>query len=226
MGGRGSHADVFVASMFVACLVTSNLTASKVVQVELPLLGRVTFPAAVLAYALTFLFTDVYAEVWGKRRAQALVMAGFAANLLMVGLVAFAVLLPPAPFHAEYQEAYSRVLGAAPGVVLASMVAYLASQTHDVWAFHWWRERTGGRWLWLRNNASTAVSQLIDTVTFITLAFAVVPLVATGSPAVPLGALPELVAGQYAVKLLIAACDTPLVYAGVLAVRRLGTGEG
>ena len=100
------------------------------------------------------------------------------------------------------------------------MVAYLISQNHDVWAFHFWRRKTRGAHLWLRNNASTLVSQLIDTVVFITLAFYVLPLILQGNPIIPLESLLTLIAGQYVVKALIALSDTPFCYLGVFLLQK------
>jgi uncharacterized integral membrane protein (TIGR00697 family) len=92
--------------------------------------------------------------------------------------------------------------------MIASLTAYLFSQYHDVWAFHFWRGVTGERFLWLRNNASTIVSQLLDSVVFITVAFyGVMPLM-------------PLILGQWVVKVGIAVLDTPLVYLVVHLVRR------
>lgn len=154
-----------VKYLFVTFLLLSNIMASKIVSIFGLLL-----PAAVIAYPVTFLFTDVVAEVEGKKSARSLVMTGFYLSLVMVALLWAARLLPPAPFW-THQEAWDRILGATPRIVLASMLAYVVSQNHDVWAFHWWKEKTAGRHLWLRNNLSTMVSQLIDSALFITVAF-------------------------------------------------------
>jgi len=215
-----ADARVLVASLFIGALVTSNLTASKVVSIEMPLIGTLMFPAAVLAYAVTFLFTDIYAEIWGKKAAGKLVIYGFFVNLFVLLLVEFAILLPPAPFQISYQEIYANVLGSAPNIILASMIAYLISQNHDVWAFHFWRKKTKGAHLWLRNNASTLVSQLIDTVLFISLAFYILPLIIQGKPIIPLENLTTLIIGQYIVKALIALSDTPFCYLGVILLQK------
>ncbi len=108
------------------------------------------------------------------------------------------------------QEAYDTILGSVPRIVLASMVAYLVSQHHDVWAFHFWRNITKGKFLWLRNNASTMVSQGIDTVLFISIAF-------IGT--VPTNVLLSMLVGQYVMKLVIALLDTPLCYILVGLIR-------
>lgn len=183
--------------LFITFLLLSNVMASKIVT----LFGLIV-PAAIIAYPVTFLFTDVVAEVEGRESARKLVMKGFYLSLVMAALLLVARLLPPAPFW-PFQEAWDRILGATPRIVAASMLAYLISQNHDVWSFHWWKEKTGGRHLWLRNNLSTAVSQLIDSTLFITIAF-------WGYyPPLDIG---KMILGQYAVKLVIALLDTPFCY--------------
>jgi len=208
---RRAWALAALTGAFVASLTASNYLASKLVALEVWGL-QVAFPAAVLAYALTFAFTDVIGEVYGRRTAARVVAAGFLAQLLVLAYNWFALSLPHAPFSPASPEAYASVVGASGAIILASLAAYLVSQAHDVWAFHWLREKTGGRWLWLRNNASTMASQLIDTAIFIVLAFHVIPALAGGDP-LPLEIISSMIVGQYAVKVAIAAADTPLVYA-------------
>jgi len=98
-------------------------------------------------YPLSFLITDYTSEMYGKRESQRLVWLGFFVSLL------------PSMLLSTLQ------------ICIGSLLAYLIAQFHDVWAFHWWRQKTNGRFLWLRNNASTMVSQLIDTIIFATVAF-------------------------------------------------------
>lgn len=187
-------------------LVIGNVLAVKIVPV--PLFGKQLFvPAAVLVYALTFVITDVIAEIWGRERTNWLVFVGFLTSTLVAILVKLAILLPAASFWQD-QAAYATVLESNLRLTLAGMMAYLISQYHDVWAFHFWKRRTAGRHLWLRNNASTAVSQLLDTLIFVTIAF--------------YGVIPELgsmIIGQYLIKLLIALLDTPVVYGLVWLIR-------
>jgi len=110
--------------------------------------------------------------------------------------------LPPASFWPN-QTAYDAIFGFVPRLVLASMIAYLVSQHHDVASFQFWRRKTGGKYLWLRNNASTMVSQALDTGIFITIAF-------WGT--VPGDVLLNMLLTQYLIKLAIAAADTPFCY--------------
>ncbi len=195
-------AYAILLGIFVGCLVTSNFIAIKLCN-----LWGLIVPAAVIAYSATFTMTDIISDVYGRKASSYAVWAGFAANVSMVILVLSGWILPP--LATQFQQRYE-VLLSTPRIVAASMVAYLVSQNHDVIAFHFWKAVTRGRHLWLRNNASTAVSQFIDTCIFITLAF-------YGS--VPIGILFKMILSQYLVKLMIAICDTPFVYLGVKLVR-------
>lgn len=195
---------VILSTLFTTCLIVANIIAVKIISV----FGWVV-PAGVIAYPLTFLFTDVIAELYGRKTATRVVWLGFAANILMVALIFGSKLLPPAAIW-ESQPAYESILGMVPRIVLASMIAYLISQHYDVFAFHFWRRKTKGRFLWLRNNASTMVSQAMDTGLFITIAF-------WGT--VPTAVVMEMIVTQYVIKLIIAACDTPFCYLLVALLR-------
>ena len=188
---------VVLAILFTACLLAANIIAVKLISI-----GGWVVPAGIIAYPLTFLFTDVIAELYGRRIASRVIWAGFSANLLMVILIFGGKLLPPATIWGS-QPAYESILGMVPRIVLASMIAYLISQHHDVFAFHFWRQKTKGRFLWLRNNASTMVSQALDTGLFIPIAF-------WGT--VSTEVLTEMLLTQYIIKLVIAAGDTPFCY--------------
>lgn len=210
--------------VFVTSLTAANYLAAKIVVLGEVAGVQLLVPAGVLAYAVTFTITDIIGEVYGKGPATVAVMIGFMTQLLIPAYSVFASLLPTAPFQSSIEDALNRVLGVAPNIVLASLTAYIISQNHDVWAFHFWRRVTRGRHLWLRNNASTAVSQLIDTTVFITLAFGVLPSL-LGGIGIPWELIPATIAGQYIVKLAIALADTPFVYFGVHLLRQ-GPGIG
>lgn len=192
---------VLLAALFAGSLVTANLIATKIVTV-----WGLFVPAGVLAYSITFAVTDVICEVWGRRATQAVVHAGFIVLVASWALVALAIRLPAAPFW-QAQEAYAGVLGQANRIIFASLVAYAVSQSLDVWGFQRLKELTRGRALWLRNNLATAASQTVDSALFVFIAF--------------YGQAPvlHLIAGQLAVKYVIALVDTPVVYAGVWLVR-------
>lgn len=207
-------------ALFVTALVTAQVTASKVVAVglpvALPLTGElITVPAAVFAYAITFFASDCYTELYGKRAAQALVNIAFVMNFVLLGLVWLAIAAPIFAESPVAQEPFAETLGASTGVVAGSLLAYVISQNWDVVVFHRLKTRTEGRALWLRNIVSTATSQLIDTVIFITVAF----LLFQG---LPIEAVIGLIVGQYLFKLGLVALDTPFVYLTVGVIRSRG----
>ena len=190
------HKLSILQALFVSGLVVSNIIAAKVVVI-----WKLVVPAGIIVYPISFLLTDIIGELYGKQEAIRTVWYGFIASLFAMVIIYAGMLLPPAPFMEKQQSAYEALLGPNRRIVLASLLAYLCSQKHDVWAFHFWKGLTQGRHKWLRNNLSTMTSQLIDTVIFVGIAFwGVVPN------------LGEMISAQYVLKLLIALVDTPLFY--------------
>lgn len=191
---------LILAFLFLTSLLVSNIIASKLVY-----LWGIVLPAAVFIFPITFVVTDTVTEVWGEEQAREIIWLGFIMNILMIVFLQVAQLLPPAPFW-EHQQAFETVLGTVPRIVAASLAAYIISQLHDVWAFNYWKTRTKGRHLWLRNNLSTIASQLLDSVIFISLAF---------GGTVPFSVLLSMIFSQYLVKFIFALLDTPFCYLAV-----------
>jgi uncharacterized integral membrane protein (TIGR00697 family) len=215
---RASGVQVALIALFTTALVTAQLTATKVlaftIPFSLPVVGsELILPGASLAYALTFLASDCYSELYGRRAAHFLVTIGFAMSLVLLGLVWATIAAPAAASSAVAPGAFAAVLGASTNVVLGSLLAYLVSQNWDVFVFHRLKEYTDGRALWLRNVGSTATSQAIDTVIFVGVAFSLAPTLLGVGSALPPAVLLGLGVGQYLLKLLIALFDTPVVYA-------------
>ncbi|MFC6731364.1 MULTISPECIES: queuosine precursor transporter [unclassified Haladaptatus] len=216
----GDPVRLALVALFITALVTAQLTASKVlafsIPFSLPLAGNtLILPGAALAYALTFFASDCYAELYGRKPATMLVNVGFGMTLVMLVLVWTTIQAPAFQFSPVDATTFASVLGASTNIVIGSLAAYVVSQNWDVFAFHKIREFTNGEHLWLRNIGSTASSQVIDTVIFVSLAFYLVPqLLGTGNP-LPLVQVAGLIIGQYLLKLLIALGDTPFVYAVV-----------
>lgn len=196
--------------LFCAAVVMTNAVSGNVIAV-----GPFVFVAGTLLYPVTFLLTDALSEVYGKLTAQRAVWAGFVAQALAVGFIQVVSAFPS--IEPEMQAAFDGAFQPVLRIVVASMVAYLVSQTIDVRLFHWIRSRTNSRHLWLRNNGSTIVSQAIDTAVFVTVAFA---------GELEVGTLVAMAGGQYAAKAILAALDTPLCYALVWWLRRRGEGDG
>lgn len=192
---------ILLNTIFVTSLIIANIISSKIVS-----FGMFVIPAAVVAYPVTFLMTDVIGEIWGKDEANLTVKIGFICQVVALIFVGLAIILPVAPF-ADNQNEFSRILSSTFRVTLGSMISYICSQTWDVWVFHKIRDKymrnhngsTRGKWIW--NNASTMTSQIIDTLIFIFIAFyGTVPNIWT------------MVFSQYCVKFVYAALDTPVFY--------------
>lgn len=188
---------ILLTGLFVTALIAANIIAAK-----LFVLGSVVLTVGIITYPITFLLTDTISEVWGKQWAKRTVWYGFFGSIIGMAYLQLAAVLPHPPFWTG-QEAFAQTVALVPRITIAGLLTYLVSQHHDVWAFHFWKRVTGEKHLWLRNNLSTAVSQFIDSVLFVTLAF-------TGT--MPLEGLISLVLGQYVFKLLLAFVDTPMCY--------------
>jgi hypothetical protein len=201
---------IFVA-LFVTFVVLTNTAGVKLFT-----LFGTTLPVSILWYPLTFLVTDVVSEIYGARRARFLVVMGFVMSTVLLGFSLIGIALPAASFY-ELDDAYRGIFGPVWRLLLGSMAAYLLAQMIDVRLFHFWKRVTGGRHLWLRNNGSTMISQLVDSVTVNVIFLYRNPTVFNGT----FGDLMGIVAGVYLVKVVIAALDTPLCYLGVAWVERL-----
>jgi len=204
-----------VSAGFVAVFVTFVLLTNTV-GVKLFTIWGLTLPVSVVWYPLTFLVTDIVSEVYGARRARFLVIMGFAMSLLLLAFSLVGIALPTAPVY-PLQQDYVNIFGPVWRLLFASMAAYLLAQLIDVWLFHFWKRVTRGRHLWLRNNGSTMISQLVDSFTVNFIFLYKNPTVFTGGFRDLLG----VILGVYLVKVVIAAADTPLCYLGVWGVRRI-----
>ena len=176
--------------LFITSLLIANVLSAKIVT-----FWGMVIPAAIVAYPLTFLMTDLIGEIWGKEQANQAVKLGFICQITSLIMIGLAILLPVAPF-ADNQAEFRGIMGQSFRVVAASLVAYYCSQSWDVWIFHKIREMNTG-YKWIRNNVSTMTSQLIDTAIFITIAF--------------YGIVPNIwvmIFSQYLIKIVYAALDT------------------
>ena len=159
---RALNLYLVLAGLFIATLVTCNLIANKFVTVDL---GFHTFviSAGVLPYPLTFLITDILSEIYGRKNTSRVVYSGFAALVLVMIILHVGNIFDSIPGSPINNEQYAEVFANSRRVILSSMIAYLVAQLVDVRLFHFWKRLTKGKHLWLRNNASTFLSQGVDT---------------------------------------------------------------
>ena len=211
-----------LAAAFAVVLVLTNVIGIKLFPS--PFNADWALTTGILTYPLTFLITDIVSEVYGKRRADFMVVVGFLMSLLMLAITQLAMRVPPHPFwvpadaafystETGYQHAFESVFSLNGVLLFGSMAAYLCAQLTDNYLFHFWKRLTKGKHLWLRNNGSTVVSQLVDTIVVNSILFYLgfgwefwqgVTVMAT----------------IYIHKVLLAVIDTPLIYLGVWLVRR------
>ncbi|MEX2443355.1 MAG: queuosine precursor transporter [Alkalispirochaeta sp.] len=187
--------------------VVANIQVSKTIEIF-----GFTATLGNIVYAGSFLATDILSEHYGKDAARRGVGVGFFAILVVTGLMYLAVLFEPAPSDTMHSS-LATVFGVLPRIAGASLLAYVISQRHDVWAYSFWRNRFPGP-LWIRNNLSTVVSQLIDSIVFTLVAFAGV---------FPGAVLIQIVVTTYLVKAVVAIADTPFLYAAGTVHRRAET---
>lgn len=169
-------------------------------------------PVGVIAYPFTFLATDLLSELYGRKKAQLVVWVGFWMNVFMLFLMTVNHWLPNTGGVSGGLDLFEGVYEFMIGNTIASMIAYLVAQTVDVRLFHFWKRLTQGKHLWLRNNASTTVSQLVDSTTILTILFLAGNL---GEEIDTLGKLMILILNSYLFKFFFALFDTPLCYFGV-----------
>jgi uncharacterized integral membrane protein (TIGR00697 family) len=150
---------VVAAGFFVTALVVSNIIAVKLVEMS----GRVIFP-------LSYLLGDVLTEVYGIRAARRVIWLGFACNLLALGAIQAAIHLPA--LDPEFQKQFEAVLGTTWRLFLASLAAYIVGELANAYVLAYMKGATRGRWLWTRTIGSTIVGEGLDSLIFITIAFA------------------------------------------------------
>lgn len=173
-------------------------------------------PAGVIAYPFTFLATDLISELFGRKRAQMLVWVGFGMNVFMLLLMSINHWLPNSAGVSGGLDLFEGVYQFMVGNTIASLIAYLIAQSVDVRLYHFWKRLTKGKHLWLRNNASTTVSQLVDSTAIITILYLAGNL---GDAINNVGAVIILILNSYLFKFFFALFDTPLMYLGVRLLR-------
>ena len=200
---------LLLAALFITSLVVSSLIFQKFFYwypFGLKVLGNPLFELSVgiLPYPLTFLITDLISEIYGKKRANQLVITGIFASFFSMGILLLANAVPAIENSPIDDNTFNQVFALSPIAVLASMIAYLLAQLVDIRIYHFWKKLTNGKMLWLRNNFSTFTSQLIDTVLVIGLLsiFGVLKW----------DLFWGLVISGFLFKILVAAFDTPLLY--------------
>lgn len=199
-----------LGALFIAALLTCNLIANKFLSVDLGF-KTFTISAGVLPYPITFLITDILSELYGRKRTTQVVVSGFFASVFVLFILWLGAQFPAIDGSPVSDEVYNQVFQNSWRIIAASMTAYLFAQLIDVRLFHFWKSLTKGKHLWIRNNFSTILSQLVDTFLVVVILF--------------VGTLPWATMGSYIFdgwlfKVLAAVGDTALIYAFMAWARR------
>ncbi len=206
-----------LAGLFITSLVVSNLIFQKFFywypfNIEIAGVKLFELSVGILPYPITFLLTDILSEIYGKKKANQVIVVGIFASLFSLAIIAFTSAVPATSWSPVDNPTYDLVFGNTSIAVLASMLAYLFAQFVDVQIYHFWKRKTQGKHLWLRNNFSTFTSQIVDTSTILILlcSFHIIPW----------DKFTGLLISGVIFKILIALLDTPLLYAMVYAFRK------
>jgi len=238
---RRERVFLVLAGIFICAMTMLNILGiTRFIQ-----LGPMQLAVGVLPYPITFLCTDLICELYGKRRANFMVTLGLGLNFFILAFIYVGNLVPPvgpeslppwqmmqlaAPVGlpngsvVEQQvELYQLIYATTSGAVFASMMAYIAAQYCDVQLFHFWKRVTRGKYLWVRNNFSTMISQLVDSFMVVLVTFGAVYLAGEMSTE----ALLTLMFSNYLFKFCVAVLDTGPFYLGVIQLRKyLGLAPG
>ena len=215
MSWRRERVFLILAGVFLGTLTMLNIIGiSRFVDLSFDIPGTdlqvpMLVAVGVLPYPVTFLCTDFISELFGQRRANLVVWIGLGLNLWVVAILWLGGVLPGFP-----SPVFDEVRSMAFAAVTASMIAYSAAQFIDVQLFHFWKRRTKGRHLWLRNNGSTLISQLVDTIAVILITHFYAAALAIDLEEGLARQLVVYIASGYCFKLVVGLLDTVPFYVG------------
>ena len=208
---------LFLAALFITSLVVSNLIFQKFfywypLDIEVFDTKLFEISVGILPYPITFLITDLISEIYGKKQANQVVVAGIFASVFSLLIIILADYVPATGYSDINNETFNLVFGKTIVAVCASMVAYLLAQFIDIHIYHFWKRLTKGKHLWLRNNFSTWLSQFADTLTIL--------LLLCHFEVLPWEKFKGLLVSGFLFKVLVALFDTPFMYLGVYIFRK------
>ena len=189
--------DLLIA-LYVTFILVAQILAIKISAFDL---GFKTFfaPSGILVFSITYLLTDIVNEKFGRREVQKMILIAFVSQVAMVFFFWLGVIFPAAPFW-QMQDVWKQIFGLVPRITAASWVAFLISENVDAIIFSYFKEKTKGKYLWMRNAFSSLPALALDSILFITIAFLGV------SPIWP------LILGQITIKWLVGLVNIPFMY--------------
>lgn len=201
-----------LAGLFIALLVSCNLIFQKFFSWNPMELFNFELSVGLIPYPLTFLVTDLISEIYGKQRANQVVKIGLIASVVVMLVVIISSLVPATSWSPVNDNVFNNVFGLTGVAVAASMLAYLFAQFIDIQIFHYLKQLTNGKHLWIRNNFSTITSQFVDT--------CVVLLLLCSFNAIKWDMFGTLLISGFLFKVLVALLDTPFFYLFTYLLKR------
>ena len=197
-----------VTALFVTLYLVSNVMAVKVISI----FGLFCFDAGTITFPFAYMLGDVLTEIWGYRTARKVIWMTFVCNVIMVMCTQVGVWMPSPDYLAETAGAYNTIFTYVPRIVLGSLVGFLLGELSNAWLMERIKEKTRGRFLWVRTIGSSVVGYMFDTLPFVLIAFAGILTVKD---------LLLMIALQYVMKLAIEVFfGTPLAYAAIVFLKR------
>lgn len=206
--------------IFITVLLLTNSITAKYFRIF-----GISMTAGVITYPITFLITDIITEIYGRKRATIAVWMGFLASIIMMMIIIIMGGLESLPVddgtHSS-QRGLKTLFGYTPGIILGSMTAYLVSQMTDVYIYDSIKRFTRGKHLWIRNNAATIISELIDTIVFAVVAWFIWPQInpSETTPIISLKVWSGIALAEYVFKVIFALVDTPVLYFSIYVINK------
>lgn len=197
-----------LSAIFVSALLLSNIIGVKIISIF-----GVNMSVSIFIFPLTFLILDAITEVYGKQKSQEILYSSLSALLISMAAIALAVYMQPAGRFTNNAE-FITIFQSSLRIMFASVIAFLISQTNDIFSFSVIKEKTHGRFLWLRNNVSTIISQFLDTTLFMFIAFYQM------TPRFDVAYIFALIIPWWLVKIAFSFFDTPFIYLIVAWLRK------
>ncbi len=194
-----------LTTTFVVVLLVSNLVAQKIIRI-----GPFSTSGAIILFPLTYIFGDIFTEVYGYTASRRAIWLGFIGTALMYGIAAVVIALPADPAFRN-QQAFVTVFGILPRILIASLIAFWAGEFANSYTMARLKLLTRGRWLWTRTVGSTVVGQAVDTTIVILITF-------IGS--YPVATLAKIILTSYFLKVAYEVLATPLTYLVVNSLKR------
>lgn len=197
-----------ICALFCVIVVISNIISAKMISI--PLFDNLAVPAGLIVYPLTFLLSDLTTEIFGAGKAKQMIYISLGTAILSFGIIQISLMLPA--IDEENQVVFQKVLGINGVLIFSSLIGYLTAQIIDVKLYAQIKKWTDGRWLWLRNNASTLISQMVDT-------FAVNIIFLYWGLEMEFDIVVRIMLFSYCYKALFSIVNTPLFYLLVFAAK-------